>query len=556
MATLISLSPELLSLILSYLSVQDIAAAIQTHSRFCNFQAFLLFEDAKHEHRALLWASTRGNCALALASITACQSLQQPLAGIFDDWGQSPLILAVQWGHLLTTDLLLNAGFHPDETWDSDMSPLHYAVKAGSYKIWQCLLQEKADQNVADQHGATPLHFAAQAASADIVEILLLFGANADAIDNDGATPLIEAARCGNAAAAYALSSHTFNMLARNSFRSTAMAYAAAAGDVSVIRQLLSVGAEPNTPNLDLATPLHLAAQHGNINALHVLIDGSATVDSRDHMSETPLHKASHAGSTVCEWALLDRGADCNAVTQSGMTPLMYAAKQRDPGAARELLERSANASKKSHKGFTAYTYAAIVENIETARLLYHYTSSSRVSRAASRHHRLMECLIMLSASIPYLDDNGKARLYITASISSATDIIAALLPAISIKKIDSFSMLMHTTSQGNSYLVDLLLQYRSRLSPAGGMRGETALHYAALHNDTGLASVLLVRGSDPNAEGSTGSTPLHWAARAGHDDRKITQPSRRGGSIFVSSRRPLSEAMYYQQTVTSSSAK
>jgi ankyrin repeat protein len=45
---------------------------------------------------------------------------------------------------------------------------------------------------------------------------------------------------------------------------------------------------------------------------------------------------------------------------------------------------------------------------------------------------------------------------------------------------------------------------------------GRTQLHYAALENDTKLATRLLVAGADPNAADKAGLTPLHFAAQEG----------------------------------------
>ena len=47
---------------------------------------------------------------------------------------------------------------------------------------------------------------------------------------------------------------------------------------------------------------------------------------------------------------------------------------------------------------------------------------------------------------------------------------------------------------------------------------GDTLLHYAALRGDEHAALMLLEAGSDPNAIGDIGRTPLHYASTAKHE--------------------------------------
>lgn len=69
-------------------------------------------------------------------------------------------------------------------------NPLHMAVRKGSGKIVQLLLQHGADCNAKDGQGLTPLSHAIMKEQEDIVDMLLSHGAQVDFVDNYQRSPL------------------------------------------------------------------------------------------------------------------------------------------------------------------------------------------------------------------------------------------------------------------------------------------------------------------------------------------------------------------------------
>ena len=94
-------------------------------------------------------------------------------------FGWTPLRLAVIHGHLATAEALLNAGSDPNVK-DEENSPLlHNAVIRGKKEMVELLLAKKANVNTKDWEGETPLDEAVEQGNKEIAEILRQHGGKA-----------------------------------------------------------------------------------------------------------------------------------------------------------------------------------------------------------------------------------------------------------------------------------------------------------------------------------------------------------------------------------------
>jgi ankyrin repeat protein len=111
--------------------------------------------------------------------------------------GQTPLHLAVKYGHEDVAELLLANKADVEAKANGGWTPLLNAVFGGHKDLVELLLAHKADVNVEDNSGRTPLQVAAENGFTEIAGILLAHKAHVNARTHDGMTPLHTATALG-----------------------------------------------------------------------------------------------------------------------------------------------------------------------------------------------------------------------------------------------------------------------------------------------------------------------------------------------------------------------
>ena len=111
-----------------------------------------------------------------------------------DEWGRTPLIVALQQDQTAAAELLIRRGADPSATDAWGRTALLVAAQLRNTVAIGSLLRAGADVNAANRNDITPLIAAAQTANRDAVALLLKAGAAADRQDNLGWTALMWAA--------------------------------------------------------------------------------------------------------------------------------------------------------------------------------------------------------------------------------------------------------------------------------------------------------------------------------------------------------------------------
>jgi len=117
-----------------------------------------------------------------------------------DEWGNTPLILAAQEGHIGVVKILLEHGALVNARTKNKVTALWKAAFNGHAPVVRLLLENGASVNMANKWGVTPLLTATQNKHLEVVKILLAFGANANiqAAGDNNRTALTQAADLGH----------------------------------------------------------------------------------------------------------------------------------------------------------------------------------------------------------------------------------------------------------------------------------------------------------------------------------------------------------------------
>ncbi len=165
-------------------------------------------------------------------------------------------------------------------------------------ELAEILLTQGADVNARTESNLTPLHIALKKGISDLAEIFLKFGVDPNIIETEKyQTPLHLA---------------TYNDLL-------------APKSEAIIKALLNKGADPDCRDIEGKTPLHIAAStRYSTNRLSPLLEVDCDIDSQDLKGRTALHMACLNRNVDNVQNLLINGADINLVDYLGKTPFYY----------------------------------------------------------------------------------------------------------------------------------------------------------------------------------------------------------------------------------------
>ena len=174
--------------------------------------------------------------------LTEVQRLVQEDASLVqatDDYGDQPLALAANSGHLAVVLYLVDQVAPIDHPGYILLTALHWACLEGHLEVVRRLLERGADRTLQDGRGDTPLAVACRGGHVEVMRCLL----------DHGGSPLDSRGYCGG----------------------TALLRASQFGQTEVIRLLLQHGADPTIPNQYDTTPLAAARYEGHEDCVALL---------------------------------------------------------------------------------------------------------------------------------------------------------------------------------------------------------------------------------------------------------------------------------------------
>ncbi|CAB0029690.1 unnamed protein product [Trichogramma brassicae] len=280
-----------------------------------------------------------------LFELSQCKPVQ---VNVQDDKGNTPLLLALRstcCKKKEVVELLLKNGSDPNLADDKGWTPLVIICNddRDDFNLAKMLFDLSHDQfqpvqvNFQDHAGNTPLHVALYRGRRNLFEILLRNGANPNLANAKGLTPL-QIICCRNrddyklAKMIFELSHERYRPVKVNvqdKAGQTPLHDAMLFGHRNLVQVLLKNDANPNSVNIMGLTPLHmicteqyydrLAQIFFEVNdAKHQLVK----VNVQNKLGNAPLHFALHLRNERLIELLLRRGADPNLTDEKGLTPL------------------------------------------------------------------------------------------------------------------------------------------------------------------------------------------------------------------------------------------
>mmetsp|Transcript_4536 Transcript_4536/g.12032 ORF Transcript_4536/g.12032 Transcript_4536/m.12032 type:complete len:523 (+) Transcript_4536:31-1599(+) len=215
-------------------------------------------------------------------------------------------------------------------------------------------------------------------------------------------------------------------------------------------------------------TALHVAAANGRTVTISELLKAGAEINLTSEDGRTPLHLVVTSGCEDAMAVILKAGAIIDAIDGKRMTPLHHAALDRQASIAKILVEHGASLSAAAEEGMTPLHYAA-----------------------RGGGGKVVQALLRLGADVEAKDDDGATPLLVAAGMGSVDAAFTLLVG----EKRDTYAK-----ADGN----------------ATDSTGMTALHLAALDDNSEMTEFLSTRGVPVEAQAERNFTALHVAAIAG----------------------------------------
>jgi len=357
---------------------------------------------------------------------------------MLDDFGRSPLIIAIDNKDLETVKFLVDHGFEPNEIVSGKPTPLYEASSIGESKIVQFLLEKKANPNIPDANGNTPLINAVDKSNIDVIKVLLATkGVNIEHKNFDKENALLTAVKFRlyeqtypsdkivelllNAGADLNVHSAAGNTpilecVSWNHFESFRIIFdrklknkdssdinlslikAVEQGNELVVKYLLNNHISPNIKTSSGLTLLHLV--NDNPEVAELLINAKLDVNAKTKTGETVLHslldhvmflgvtqperekynKELNAGILKVLNLLIKAGVNVNEYSEHNELPLNIAALYRNPQIVETLLKNGASVNLQGGRdSATALIDASSMGRWENVEVLLKYQADKNI---------------------------------------------------------------------------------------------------------------------------------------------------------------------------------
>lgn len=209
----------------------------------------------------------------------------------FDADKEQKFWLALQNNDLSTLEVLIKEGSDINIIDQYGITPLELAIGRKEFAIVKLLLENKAEVNRESEFDITPLHLAVFRKDFAIVKLLLEHGAEVNIKNQNGETPLQTAAFKKDFVIVKLLLEHGAEVNIKNQKGETSLHKAVLSEDSAIVKLLLEHGADVNIVDQDGNTMLLYASQNPAI--IKLLLAHPSSQKEREQLWDHPRHKFS-----------------------------------------------------------------------------------------------------------------------------------------------------------------------------------------------------------------------------------------------------------------------
>uniref|UniRef100_F6WSN6 Transient receptor potential cation channel subfamily A member 1 n=1 Tax=Monodelphis domestica TaxID=13616 RepID=F6WSN6_MONDO len=434
---------------------------------------------------------------------------------IMDHFGNTPLHWATEKKQVENVKLLLRRGADPNICNNNLMAPLHLAIQSCYNEIVKVLVEHSStDVNLKGENGSTPVLLACSKDNSEALKLLMDRGAKICRPNKFGCYPVHIATFSGAKKCLEMLLkfgeeqgySRQFQMNFINNKNSSPLHFAVQSGDLEVIKICLENGAEINLEETGKCTALHFAATQGATEIVKLMITSYSgnndIINSVDGNNETLLHRVALFDHHELAEYLISMGANIDSIDLEGRSPLLLATSSASWNVVNLLLSKGANVEIKDHYG----------RNFLHLTVLQPYGLKNLKQEFLQMKH--IENLVMDE------DIDGCTPLHYACrqGVALSVNNLLRLNVSIGTKSKDNKSPLHFAANFGRINTCQRLIRDMTdtRLLNEGDQNGMTPLHLAAKNGHDKVVKFLLKKGalflSDYN-----GWTALHHASMGGY---------------------------------------
>ncbi|THV47033.1 hypothetical protein BGAL_0340g00030 [Botrytis galanthina] len=436
-----------------------------------------------------------------------------------DGMGQTPLMLAVIYGHYETIKLLLESGAEIHSRNLLDQTPLMIAIENGNQEIVKLLLARGAGIP-SENSFATSLMIATKNGNKEVVELLLQNGVDFERKIKYNQDLLLIAIENGNEQITELLFQSGIDLERKNNYGQTPLTAVTKKEIKEVVELLLQNGVDFERKNSYGQTPLITAIKNGNREVVELLLQNAAIKYGNREVAEL----------------LLQKGSDIEVKDKYGQTPLIAAIKYGKKEVEELLLQRGADIEVKDDIGRTAISLAASYKILKVVRLLLEkgpdievkdkYSQTPLMAAIRNGNKEVVELLLQRGADIEVKDHIGRTALSLAASYKILKVVRLLLENGAELETIDHTGRTpLHNaiipdyfvkTNTDQKGVVELLLEHGAELEPRDS-EGKTPLQNAVIWDwsATGnwlqhrIVTRLLKNGAGLETRDREGKTPL-----------------------------------------------